>query len=111
MDQRRGDSSLVLLALVPTWLAFAWLVSKAQWFWRHRPDLQFGWIVLLLSVFLIWDQWHKRPVTVFRARWPFFFFGLLGCGLLFGAQIYHAAYGMMPALLMGLCAAVYAVAA
>lgn len=110
-DQQRGDSLTALLALAPTWLAFAWLVSKAQWFWRHRPDLQFGWIVLLLSVFLLWDQWHKRPVTVFRPRWPLFCFGLFGCGLLFVAQIYHAAYGMMPALLMGFCAAVYAVAA
>jgi exosortase len=111
VGQRRGDSLKALVALAPTWLAFAWLVSKAQWFWRHRPDLQFGWIVLLLSVFLIWDQWHKRPATMFRVRWPFFCLGLLGCGLLFVVQIYHAAYGMMPALLMGLCVAVYGVAA
>jgi exosortase len=36
---------------------------------------------------------------------------LFGCALLFLVQIYHAAYGMMPALLMGLCLAVYLVAA
>jgi exosortase len=109
--QRRGDSRIALLALAPTWLALAWLVSKAQWFWRHKPELQFGWIVLLLSVFLIWDQWHKRPEPLFRLRWPVLGFGVLGCALLFLVQIYHAAYGMMPALLTALCAAVYAVAA
>jgi exosortase len=106
-----GDSKSVLLALSPTWLALAWLVSKAQWFWSHKPDLQFGWIVLLLSAFLLWDQWHKRPVATFRVGWPSVFFGLIGCGMLFLVQIYHAAYGMMPALLAALCAAVYAVAA
>jgi exosortase len=110
-EGRSGDSVRVLLALAPAWLALAWFVSKAQWFWRHKPDLQFGWIVLLLSVFLIWDQWHKRPIPIFRLRWESIFFGLIGCGLLFVVQVYHAAYGMMPALLMGLCLAVYGVAA
>jgi exosortase len=106
-----GDTRTALFALAPTWLAFAWFVSKAQWFWNHKPDLQFGWIVLLLSAFLIWDQWTKRPKPVFAVRWPFLLLGLLGCGLLFLVQVYHAAYGMMPALLMALYAAVCAVAA
>ena len=99
-----------LLALAPMWLAFAWLISRVQWFWVHRPDLQFGWIVLLLCGFLIWDNWAKRPEALCKIRWPFLVFGLMGCALLFLVQIYHAAYGMMPALLMGLCCAVYLVA-
>lgn len=93
------------------WIGFAWLVSKLQWFWTHKPDLQFGWIVLLLVAFLIWDNWAKRPEAVFRVGWPLFVFGLLGCSLLFVVQIYHAAFGMMPALVMGLACAVYLVAA
>lgn len=101
----------MLLAMVPAWLAFAWLVSKAQWYWTHKPDLNFGWIVLLLSVFLIWDQWAKRPNPSFRLQWPAILFGAAGCGVLFLVQIYQAAYGMMPALMMGLCVGVYAIAA
>ena len=93
------------------WLALAWFVSKAQWFWRHKPDLQFGWLVLLLSAFVIWDQWAQRPERVFHTRWPSVLFGLLGCGMLFLVQIYQAAYGMMAALLVALCAGVFAVAA
>src|SRR5687768_4715213 len=93
------------------WLAFAWLISKLQWFWTNKPDLQFGWILLLLCAFLLWDQWSKRPEAIYRARWPLFLFSLAGCALLFVVQIYHAAFGMMPALAMGLAFAVYLVAA
>jgi exosortase len=106
-----GDTREILLALAPMWLAFAWLISRVQWFWVHRPDLQFGWIVLALSTFLVWDNWARRPPPAFKMRWPFFAFGLPGCALLFVVQIYHAAYGMMPALLTGLCFAVYLVSA
>jgi exosortase len=97
--------------MLPAWLALAWLVSKAQWFWRHNPDLQFGWIVLMLSAFVVWDQWPKRPTALFQLKWPAILFGVIGLGVLFVTQIYHAAYGMMPALLMGISFACYAIAA
>jgi exosortase len=105
------DTRTILLALAPMWIAFAWLISKLQWFWTHKPDLQFGWIVLLLVAFLIWDNWSNRPRPIFQVRWPFFLLALSGCALLFIVQIYHAAFGMMPALVMGLAFAVYLVAA
>lgn len=108
---KQSDSRAALIALLPMWLAFAWLVSKAQWFWTHKPDLQFGWIVLMLTAFLVWDQWAKRPTAHYKAGWPLFVFGLVGCAGLFVVQIYQAAYGMMPALMMGLCIAIYCVAA
>jgi exosortase len=106
----KRDTWEVLLALAPMWIGFAWLISKVRWFWK-KPEMQFGWIVLLLVTFLIWDNWAKRPGAVFRVRWPLFAFGLMGCGLLFVVQIYHAAFGMMPALIMGLALAVYCVTA
>ena len=109
--EKRRETWSALLALGPMWIGFAWLVSKLQWFWTHKPDLQFGWIVLLLVAFLVWDNWAKRPEAIFRIGWPLFFFGLVGCALLFVVQIYHAAFGMMPALVMGLAGAVYLVAA
>jgi exosortase len=101
----------VLLALAPTWLALAWFISKAQWFWTHKPDLQFGWLVLLLSAFVLWDQWEKRPEPAFRIQPASIIFALAGCGMLFLVQVYHAAYGMMAALLMALCIGVFALAA
>jgi exosortase len=104
------DTREILLALAPMWLAFGCLISRVQWFWVHRPDLQFGWIVLALTIFLVCDNWSKRPPPTFELRWQFFAFGMAGCALLFIVQIYHAAYGMMPALLAGLCLAVYLLA-
>lgn len=109
--EQGAHSRTVLLAMLPAWLALAWLVSKAQWFWTHRPDMHFGWIVLMLSAFIVWDQWAKRPAAVFRLRWPFFVLAPAGLGILLFVQIYHAAYGMMAALLMALSFGVFAIAA
>jgi exosortase len=107
----KSEGSVLFIALLPALLAFAWLVSKAQWYWGHRPDMQFGWIVLLLCAFVIWDNWAKRPQPVWRARWPLFAFVLPGAALLFVMQLYQAAFGLMPAVMMGLTIGVYLVAA
>jgi exosortase len=98
---------LPLAALLPSWLAVAWLVSKAQWYWSHRPDLQFGWVVLMLCGYLFWEAWEKRPATAYR--WTFSIGALLlfGAGLLFLVQIYQAAFGMKPASLLGLALALF----
>lgn len=101
----------ILVALLPTWLAFAWLISKAQWFWTHKPDLQFGWIVVMLCAFLLWDNWAKHPEPLEKNRWTAALGAIAGLIILFAMQIYQAAYGMMPAVLMGLSAGVYAIAA
>jgi exosortase len=107
----RNESSSTLLALMPTLLAFAWLVSKAQWYWNHRPDMQFGWIVLMLCAFVIWDQWAKRPAPAWRVNLLFVLCGLGGLGILFVMQLYQAAFGLMPAVMMGLTVGAYGVAA
>jgi exosortase len=93
---------LTLAGLLPAWLAMAWLVSKAQWYWQHRADLQFGWIVLLLCGYLFWESWEVRPAA--RFRWNFLSAGLAVVGflLLFWVQIYRAAFGTMAALVWGL---------
>jgi exosortase len=95
-----------LLLLSPAWLALAWLVSKAQWFWNHRPDLQFGWIVLLLSGYLLWDGWEQRPAMKLRLTLPAVVAAVLGFGIVFLFQIYQAAFGIMPAALLGLAVGV-----
>ena len=38
--------------MLPALLATAWLVYNASWFWTHNPDLNFGWIVVVLAGFL-----------------------------------------------------------
>ncbi len=57
-----------LALLAPAFLAMAWLVSRAQWFWSNNPDLQFGWVVLLLCAYLFWEAWEKRPQGHWKPR-------------------------------------------
>ena len=83
-----------LIALFPAWLALGWLVSKAKWFWQHNPELQFGWMVLLLCGYLIWEAWEVRPGTIWRWSPTGVVAALAGCGLLALTQIYQAAYGL-----------------
>lgn len=89
-------------ALAPAACATAWLVYQASWFWRHQPDLQFGWIVLLLSMFLLSEVQDDLPPL--RPRWTVGVAVLYGLGflsmLLF--QMYQAAFGTMAASLMAL---------
>jgi exosortase len=93
---------LILLALLPAWAAAAWLVDKARWFWQHNPELQFGWVVLMLCAYLIWDTWEKRPALRLRASFGFVLLAVAGVGLLFLTQIYQSAYGLTPASMSGL---------
>src|SRR5688572_21122449 len=109
IDGQKSAGPVLLLGLLPALLAFAWLVSKAQWYWSHRPDMQFGWILLLLCAFVIWDRWANRPEPVWRIRWPFVVLGVAGLGMLFVMQLYQAAFGLMPAVMMGLTVGVYAI--
>src|SRR5437763_613380 len=88
-------------ALVPSFLAFAWLISKAQWFWNHQPDLQFGWVVVALCAFLFWEAWESRPAPEFGWNWFRCTALAFGCGLLFLVQVYQAAFGTQPASMAG----------
>lgn len=91
-----------LLVLLPAWLAMAWLITKASWFWRHNPDLQFGWIVVLLCAYLFWEAWETRPTPQVKPRALGVTLGVAGLGVLFFTQLYQAAYGLTPASMSGL---------
>lgn len=91
-----------LALLAPAWVALAWLVSQASWFWRHNPDLQFGWMVLLLCGYLFWEAWEQRPALSVRWRGAATGLALPGLGLLFLTQLYQASYGLTPASMSGL---------
>jgi exosortase len=98
----------LVLALLPAWLAMAWLVNKAQWFWSNRPDLQFGWIVVLLCGYLFYEAWEKRPAATFHLGISTLVLAVSALGLLFVVQIYQAAFGTTPASMAGLAVGVLA---
>jgi exosortase len=91
-----------LLLLTPGFLAMAWLVTKASWFWNHKPDLQFGWVVLLLCGYLFFEAWEKRPAPRSQLSWAGVLLGIAGVLWLFITQIYQAAFGVNSASTMAL---------
>jgi exosortase len=89
----------------------AWLVSKAQWFWSQEPDLQFGWVVLLLCAYLFWEAWENRPAPRCRGTVASLGLALVGLALLFVVQIYQSAFGTNAASMCGLAMAILLVVA
>ena len=91
-----------LLWLAPSLVAMAWLVSQVQWFWSTRPDLQFGWVVLMLCGYLLWEACERGVTMQWRARWWAVSLGGAGLALLFAVQVYQAAFGTNAASTQGL---------
>lgn len=85
--------------LLPSWVALAWLVSKAQWVWTNRPEMQFGWLVAILSAYLIWEKWSEAPPLKMGLRIGSWVGAALGLGLLAVVQVYQAAFGTNAASL------------
>lgn len=96
--------------LAPSLLAMAWLVSKAQWFWNNRPDLQFGWVVVLLCAYLFYEALEKQPPLSVRPRWWSILAFAAGAAGLFLVQIYQVAFGTNAASMCGLAAMIMLVA-
>lgn len=88
--------------LLPSWVAAAWLAYQASWYWSHSPEMQFGWMVLILCGFLVTEVATQRPLA--QPRWGLLPMLLVVIGVLAVVmfQLYQAAFGTMPASLMGL---------
>ncbi|HVY69052.1 MAG TPA: exosortase/archaeosortase family protein [Verrucomicrobiae bacterium] len=99
------------LSFLPAVLAGAWLIAKTSWFWSHNPDLQFGWIVVMLCGYLLWEAWEHRPPVRLRLEWPAVALMAVAFPGLFLVQIYQAAFGTTAASVNVLAAAVMAVIA
>lgn len=95
--------------LLPSWVAAGWLAYQASWYWSHNPDMNFGWIVLLLCGFLVTEVAPQLPEA--RSRWGVgpVVLAATGLGALVIFQLYQAAFGTMPASIMGLAFGVMAI--
>ena len=100
-QDRQSVASIVLLWL-PIGVALAWLLSKASWFWENNPDMQFGWVIPLLSGYLLFEGFEKSPSVV--GRWTLVNVLAIGVGVgfLFLTQVYQAAYGLTATSMAGL---------
>src|SRR5262249_2262100 len=67
------ETSLSLLRQLP-WrvlviLGGLWLlvINQLRIEWSLNPQYAFGWAVPLLSLYLLWERWQKRPAPAARA--------------------------------------------
>jgi exosortase len=88
--------------LMPSWVAASWLSYHASWYWLYSPEMYFGWIVLMLSGFLVTEVAIQRPLPVPRWGLVPMLLVVTGVAALVMFQLYHAAFGTMPASLMAL---------
>ena len=101
--------------LIPAFLVYAWLVTKASWYWQNREDLQFGWVVLLLSLYLIYEKLEDTGKNLEEGSvgWISRSIGgisiVCGVAILFQFQIYTSSLGMKPAALVLLTFGVFLV--
>jgi exosortase len=84
----------LLIALLPACVAAAWMFSKAEFFWTHWPEMEFGWAVLMLCGFLFWEAWQARPEIDFRSLGIPTTLTVFGLALAFLFQLHQAAQGM-----------------
>lgn len=86
--------------LMPSWVAAGWLCYQASWYWSHSPEMHFGWMVLVLSGFLVTEVAAERALA--QPQWGLLsiFLVVIGVSALFMFQLYQAAFGTMPASLM-----------
>jgi len=88
--------------LLPSWVAVGWLAWQASWYWSHKPEMSFGWIVVILCGFLITEVAPSLPPLRLKWSLPAVVLSVLGLAALILFQLYQAAFGTMPASLMAL---------
>ena len=87
-----------LMGCLPLAVFVGWWIYSLQFQWRAQEEYRFGYLVVVLVAFLVWDRWDGRPrgdtpVATWRASgWL-----LLGFPLVLVAELYRHALARTPA--------------
>jgi exosortase len=49
------------LTLAALGLVLGWWIYDLQVHWRDLVDYQYGWLVVVMSAYLVWERWPTRP--------------------------------------------------
>lgn len=80
---------------LPALAVAAWWIWDLQRQWRVLPDYQYGWIVVMLAAYLVWERSENQPaVDEPPAPWVSGGFVLLGAPLVLIAELYK--WGVAP---------------
>jgi len=57
-----GPSVIPMLWLLPVSVVCAWWVNDLRHQWASLVEYHFGWIVVMLAGYLVWERWPTRPL-------------------------------------------------
>ena len=57
-----GAGVLPMLWLLPVAIVCAWWVNDLRHQWASLVEYHFGWIVVMLAGYLVWERWPTRPL-------------------------------------------------
>lgn len=104
------------LALVPLVFISLWWVRGLRPLWRDIPEYQFGWLVLMLAGYLVWERLEERrgrqpELEPPKVLWAWVWF-LPGFGIFLVAEAYAYVFAITPAysLLLSMACIAMAVA-
>jgi exosortase len=82
---------------LPIVFILGWWLLDLQFQWRALVDYQYGWIVVLLAFYLVWERWpsipdHDRPASL----WICSALVLLGTPFVLAGELYKQAIANTP---------------
>lgn len=103
MEQKLEEGS-ILKWWVPPVVILGWWMYELHFLWNDLPDYSFGWIVLMLGGYLIWERWENwSPAPSSSpnktASWLLFLGGLT---LIVISVLYKWVFARTPAFSLGI---------
>ncbi len=87
-----------LMTCLPLSVFVGWWIYSLQFQWRAQEEYRFGYLVVVLVAFLVWDRWDSRPKSDAPvATWRAWGWSLLGFPLVLVAELYRYALARSPA--------------
>lgn len=86
-----------LLRHAPILAVLAWWIYDLQVHWRGQVEYQYGWIVVMLVAYLVWERWPALPAPEpLRRRWLPWLLAALGTPLVLVAELYKHGVANTP---------------
>lgn len=84
-----GRGAKDLAVWIPCGAVVAWWVYDLSFQWASLVEFRFGWMVVMLSMFLFWERWPTRPKEDQPApTWTVLALALAGFPLIVAAELY-----------------------
>ena len=87
-----------LMTCLPLAVFVGWWIYSLQFQWRAQEEYRFGYLVVVLVAFLVWDRWDSRPKReIPSSLWRAALWSLIGFPLVLVAELYRYALARSPA--------------